>query len=194
MLQPFAGTHTWVLGVDGDEIYDPAGLAGFRAELARGDWDKWWVIFGNVLNCAELDETAKSAGGWLAPPCRSMTKLYNFAAIRCLDPNAKQRLMGRADVFQPEYHAGLRCELYKTTPWDKARFRCLHACFLPRSSAQKAGPRGRENLTELGRHSPAAWLRRGWARLHGRGAESIYKPEKYQRGPLVTVEAASFFP
>ena len=33
MLQPFANTPSWVFGVDGDEIYDPAGLAWMRARL-----------------------------------------------------------------------------------------------------------------------------------------------------------------
>jgi len=194
MLQPFAGTPTWVLGVDGDELYDVAGLRKTRDELMRGIWDRWWVIFGNVLNCAELDETAKRASGWMAPPCRSMTKLYNFAAVERLDPDAKQRLMGRNDVFRDGYHAGLRNEIYKSLSWDEASFRCLHTCFLPRSSSQTASHAGRENLTELGKHSPLAWLRRGWARLQGRGAESQYKNEKYRRGPLVTIDASPFFP
>ncbi len=193
MLQPFAGSRTWVLGVDGDEIYDPAGLAAFRTELERGDWDQWWTIFGNVLNCRELDETARTARGWMAPPCRSMTKLYNFALVSRLDPDAKQRLMGRADVFKEGFHAGLRCELYKTAAWDDARFRCLHTCFLPRSSRHVEGLRGRENLTELSLHSPLAWLRRGWAHLRGAAAESRYKSDKYQRGPLIAIDASPFF-
>src|SRR5947207_15990060 len=29
LLAPYAATETWVLGVDGDELYDPAGLARF---------------------------------------------------------------------------------------------------------------------------------------------------------------------
>jgi hypothetical protein len=194
MLQPFVGTRTWVLGVDGDELYDVEGLRRTREEITRGTWDQWWVVFGNVLNCVELDETSRQARGWLAPPCRSMTKLYNFAAVRSLDPVAKQRLMGRHDVFNEGYHSGLRHEIYKTLSWDEATFRCLHTCFLQRSSSQAADPRGRENLTELGKYSPLAWLRRGWARLQGRSAESRYKTEKYRRGPLVTVDASPFFP
>ena len=33
LLQPYAGTETWVIGVDGDELYDPEGLARFREQL-----------------------------------------------------------------------------------------------------------------------------------------------------------------
>ncbi len=194
MLAPFAGTATWVLGVDGDEIYDPAGLALVRADLQRGLWAEWWTVFGNVLNCAKLDEANGVARGWLAPPCRSMTKLYNFAAIDRLDVGAPQRLMGRGEQFRPGFDAGRRLEIYKTLAWEEARFRCLHACFLPRSSRDENAATGRENITERRRHSLLGWARRGWARLRGRAAPSHYKLEKYRRGPLVEVDAVPFFP
>ncbi|MGV3531521.1 MAG: glycosyltransferase family 2 protein [Chthoniobacteraceae bacterium] len=192
MLQPFAGTPTWVLGVDGDEFYDVEGLARTRRKLEAGMWKEWWVVFGNVVNCVEIDETSRTARGYLAPPCRSMTKLYNFAAVTRLDPDSPQRLMGRNNVFAPGYHEGLRHEVYKQVSWEEASFRCLHACFLPRSSRQTGDPRGRENITEMRKHSPLIWLRRQWARAIGRSAESQWKMEKYSRGPLVTVDATPF--
>jgi glycosyltransferase involved in cell wall biosynthesis len=68
MLQPFASTPSWVFGVDGDEIYDPAGLAWMRSRLSAGNFARWWVVFGNVCNCVDLDETARIARGYLAPP------------------------------------------------------------------------------------------------------------------------------
>src|SRR5438552_1230973 len=33
LLEPYAGTKTWVFGVDGDELYDPTRLERFREEL-----------------------------------------------------------------------------------------------------------------------------------------------------------------
>lgn len=195
MLRPLAGTRTWVLGIDGDELYDIEGLRWTRAMIESGAWDRWWVVFGNVLNCVSLDTALGTAQGYLAPPCRSMTKLYNFAAVQKLDPDAPQRLMGRKDVFNEGYHALLRYDLHQETPWEDARFRCLHTCFLPRSSAETHAPAaGRENLTELSLYSPSAWLRRLGAFLRGRSAASSYKLEKYRRGPLVTVDARPFFP
>jgi glycosyltransferase involved in cell wall biosynthesis len=101
MLTPFVSTATWVFGVDGDEIYDVAGLGEIRSELARGLWREWWVVFGNVLNCDTIDEQQRTASGWLAPPCRSMTKLYNFAAVQRLDPDSPQRLMGERTPSTP---------------------------------------------------------------------------------------------
>ena len=189
MLVPLANTKTWVFGVDGDEIYDPAGLAKVRARLTAGEWDKWWVVFGNVLNCDSLDETAKTASGWFAPPCRSMTKLYNFAAVERLDPATKHRLHGKHNVFNPGWHpVESRWEMYKETPWEQSEFRCLHTCWMPRSS--RDDNTARRNVTEsLGIQNR---LRALVARLLGRRAESDYKMEKYRRGERVTLDAAQF--
>lgn len=189
MLVPLANTKTWVFGVDGDEIYDPSGLAKVRARLTAGEWDKWWVIFGNVLNCDVLDETAKTASGWFAPPCRSMTKLYNFAAVERLDPATKHRLHGKHNVFNPGWHpVESRHEIYKSTRWDDAELRCLHTCWMPRSSRDDST--SRRNVTEsLGLRNR---LRISIARLLGKKSESDYKAEKYRRGDYATVDATSF--
>ena len=193
LLQPYVSTPTWIFGIDGDEIYDPAGLAKLRGELFAGKFDPWWVVFGNVLNCDEIDLERRTASGYLAPPCRSMTKLYHFNMLRALDPTAPQRLhshKGR-DVFHEPYHALLRHELYKETRWEDAHFRCLHACFMPRSSRENAGA-PRENVSES--LQPLRVLKRLAARLRGDRAASDYKRDKYMRGPRVTVDATPFFP
>jgi glycosyltransferase involved in cell wall biosynthesis len=193
MLRPYQGTPTWIFGIDGDEIYDPAGLATFRQELFAGKYDEWWVVFGNVLNCVEIDLERKTASGYLAPPCRSMTKLYNFRMLKELDPTAPQRLHSHkgGDVFFEPYHRMLRFDLYKETTWEDARFRCLHACFLPRSS-QQSSAEPRENVSES--LQILRRIKRAVKRLLGLTATSDYKREKYMRGPLVTVDATPFFP
>lgn len=193
LLAPYVSTPTWIFGIDGDEIYDPAGLTRLRADLFAGRFDPWWVVFGNVLNCDEIDLERRTASGYLAPPCRSMTKLYNFRMLRALDPTAPQRLhshKGR-DVFHEPFHALLRYDLYKETAWDEAEFRCLHACFLPRSS-RDGETRARENVSES--LQPIRRLKRLMSRVLGRTSASDYKREKYMRGPRVTVNAAPFFP
>jgi hypothetical protein len=176
--------------VDGDEIYDPAGLKQVRARLQAGEWDRWWVVFGNVLNCDALNEEAQTASGWLAPPCRSMTKLYNFAAVERLDPATKHRLHGKHNVFNPGWDpVGSRHDLYKEIAWDDAEFRCLHTCWLPRSSSELTGI-PRRNVTEsLGLRNRARAL---IGRLLGREQASDYKMEKYRRGEYVTVDASPF--
>src|ERR1041384_6080579 len=67
LLEPYAGSATWVLGVDGDELYDPAGLQRLRSDLLEGAHADVFRLKAHVLNCDELDEEAGSASGWLAP-------------------------------------------------------------------------------------------------------------------------------
>ena len=81
LVEGYAGTDTWVFGVDGDELYDPAGLAAFREQLLDGAHREWFSLKSNVLNVAELDDGGRTASGYLSPPLRSITKLFNFAAI-----------------------------------------------------------------------------------------------------------------
>ena len=72
MIRPFANTRTWVFPVDGDEIYDPAGLERMRTSIMSGACDAHRQVYGNVLHCTSLDMTCKTASGYLAPPSRSM--------------------------------------------------------------------------------------------------------------------------
>jgi len=189
MIQAYAGTATWIFGVDGDEIYDPAGLARLRGRLAAGEFDAWWVLFGNVLNVKRLDLDEALAEGYLAPPCRSMTKLYNFAAIDAWDGRIVERLHGGEIHFRPGFDATRRLNLHDRTSWADADFRCLHLCFLPRSSRDAASVGARRNIMD--RH---AWsLRKLIARLFRR-PDADWKEQKYARGPLMTESIVAFLP
>jgi hypothetical protein len=142
-----------------------------------------------VLNCDVLDEGTKTARGWFAPPCRSMTKLYNFAAVERLDPATKHRLHGKNNVFNPGWDpVRSRWEMYKEIAWEDSEFRALHTCWMPRSSLDENT--SRRNVTEsLGLRNR---LRAAFARLTGRKSESDYKVEKYKRGEYSTVDASPF--
>jgi glycosyltransferase involved in cell wall biosynthesis len=197
-IEEFAGTATWVFGVDGDEIYDPAGLAAFRAKILSGVFDQDFVIFGNVLNCDRLDLVKKTAQGYLAPPCRSMTKLYNFAAIESW-VGCTERFHGGKIIFKPGYHDLLRRMYHEEHTWEASDYRCLHTVFLKRSSAQN-------NLAVKTRLNPES-IRyyQGSHNFFQRGAKYLlsilkiafhndYKYEKYHRGPQVSQDVAAFFP
>ena len=183
LIAGFAGTDTWVFGVDGDEIYDPCGLGRLRARLEAGEFANDWCLFGNVLNVRRLDRQAGFAEGHLAPPCRSMTKLYNFAAIRAWHGPCLERLHGGRIEFLEGFHEGLRANLHEKEPWEISDFRCLHLCFLPRSPADRCG-RVRANIMD--RH---AWgLQKILSKLSYilRGERPPdWKTEKYARGPIV---------
>lgn len=195
LVQPYAGTRTWVFGVDGDEIYDPEGLARFRKPLLDGQFDRWWVLFGNVLNCTAIDLARRHATGYLAPPCRSMTKLYNFAAISRWDGPCLERMLGGTPVFNAGFDLSLRLNLHEQVPWDASDYRCLHTCFLRRSSRDQAD---KERLNPLELSQRGRLERMGLGFLHRRrrppDMPDNYKLAKYARGDLVAKDVSAFFP
>jgi hypothetical protein len=197
LVEGYAGTNTWVFGVDGDELYDPARLVGFRAELLGGAFDHVFKVAANVLNCIELDRAGQSATGYLSPPSRSITKLYNFGAIEAWAGDGSERLHGGRIVFRDGYDERAVDNIGERLSWDETPLRCLHACFLQRSTTDP--PRSGESYarpileeTQLQDRSLLGTLKR---RLRRRRVPEVsaWKREKYMRGDLVTVEASPFF-
>ncbi len=198
LIKGYAGRDVWVFGVDGDEIYDPVGLQIFRRQLLDREYDAWWVVFGNVLHCTELDTEKKIAAGYLAPPSRSMTKLYNFRAIERWERSSGERLHGGEILFRSGYKKELRCFLYEAHPWHQARLRCLHMCFSRRSSLQqswKGGyvprPNPADILSRTVLQTMGAYLKQ-WLRIPVQGKQE-WKGDKYTQGPLESVDVADFF-
>lgn len=198
LIQKYAGKNVWIFGVDGDEIYDPIGLKSFRQELLAGKYDNWWIIFGNVLHCLEFDEAGKRAGGHLAPPCRSMTKLYNFGLIESWGSSSGERLHGGKIVFKKGYGKELRCLLYEDVAWERSLFRCLHMCFLQRSSMQRAW-----KGSFVPRPNPAdilsqTYMQRAWSFMRKICGLPVpgkqeWKIDKFTRGPVETFDVSGFF-
>jgi glycosyltransferase involved in cell wall biosynthesis len=194
LISGFAGSRSWIFAVDGDEIYDPVGLKRMREELLAGKYDESWLVFGNVLNCTAIDPEAGTAAGHLAPPCRSMTKLFNFGIIESWDGAVTHVLANGTIKFKPGYDASRRLNLHEQYSWDEAHYRCLHTCFVPRSSLDQGSGLARPNVSENRRNGVTATFRKMVNRLLGRPNVSEWKMEKYARGPLVTIDARSFFP
>lgn len=194
LLKPFIGTPTWVFGVDGDEIYDPAKLLVFREKLRSGEFRRVWRMKGNVLHCTALHSDRTSASGYMAPPSRSITKLYNFAAITSWEGDTVERLHGGKICFQPGFDDNMKMNFQETLGWDESPLRCLHTCFLPRSSRDAAGSAVRENIMETYRGGISGLMRRFAVRLTGRRPESRWKHDYYRRGPVETVDVLPFFP
>jgi glycosyltransferase involved in cell wall biosynthesis len=201
LLEPCAGTPTWVVGVDGDELYDPGGLLVLRRELLAGAHSDIFRLKAHVLNCDKLDRAACTASGWLAPPSRPITKLFNFAAVESWIDSPDPLQAGRA-VFRQGYHWESRRDLADGTTWDTDPLRCLHLCFLRRSSRDHDDEgRGRKNLDESREFDRGlvGSLKRGVRRprpavhivdLQRRGKN--WKREWYARGERVTVDATAF--
>ena len=194
-ISKYAGSNTWVLGVDGDEIYDPIGLERLRTQLLEGHFDKHWAIFGNVINCAELDLNKSLAKGYPSPPSRSMTKLMNFSALVSWHGSC-ERFHGGEKRFHPGFDETQRLSLHEKFCWNASPFRCLHLCFIKRSTNEKNGP-----MSRLQPGEKPKWLRCldrlgvGWlcdGAIHT--GRSAWKDEKYRKGEVQTVDTAPFFP
>lgn len=193
LLAGLAGTDTWVFAADGDEIYDPVGLAAFRNRVLAGEFAASWMVVGNVLNCSRLDEGAGKAVGYLSPPSRSITKLYNFAAIDSWDGPTPERLHGGRICFRPGYSGDQKRLLHKETSWEASPLRCLHVCFLPRSHSEFGSETERENIMEMQPKCLLTRARQWIARCLGQEGQTSWKRDRYCRGPLTTVETAVFF-
>jgi hypothetical protein len=128
----------------------------------------------------------------MSPPSRSITKLYNYAAIEAWTGDGSERLHGGTIEFRPGYDESSVDNLGERLSWDESPLRCLHACFVRRSS-RDAEAELRPILMESGLHD-RSWRGKLKRRLLGRRPpqESAWKRDKYMRGDLVTVDATPF--
>ena len=201
VLEQYVGTRTWVIGVDGDELFDPSGLARLRQALLDGAYADVFKLKGHVLNCTSLRPDAGEAEGYMAPPSRPMTKLFNLGAVETWT-GCPERLHSGTASFRDGYHWDAQHCLYDELDWDEDPLRCLHVCFLRRSSAEPAEPaEPRRSLGETGMYRrgtigalarvvrPPA-LDRRVREVHTRG--STWKRDKYARGSLVVKDASPF--
>jgi Glycosyl transferase family 2 len=194
-LEALAGTRTWVLGVDGDELYDPAALRRLREALQGGEHADVFRLKGHVLNCEEIQWETRSAYGYMAPPSRPVTKLFNLAALDSW-AGASQRLHDGRPEFRKGFHWESMRYLSESLGWDEDPLRCLHGCFLRRSSRDGEGE-PRRNVNESGE-----WDRSLLGRLKRRLKPHVdpraspdganWKRTWYARGERVSIDASPF--
>lgn len=175
-VEEFVGTDTWVFGVDGDELWDPGGLAMLRRRLLTGEFERNWMVRGHFCHVKQLGPGW--ATGWMAPPSHDPSKLYNMAMVRSWRPEtgALFHAIGIEMHNRGGYFADHR-PLNRETGWRESPLRCLHMRFLPRSRADAGidrlrNPRGMPYDLVMG--IPAR------------------RRTKYQQGPLVSVPTGAF--
>jgi hypothetical protein len=188
-IKGYAGQDVWAFGLDGDELYDPRGLERFREQLLAGEAVDAWNIRSNMLHCVELEEERGVATGYLSPPAPSVSKIFNFRLIDAWDGDNPERLCDPSGLVFKRGVEPRKYELNKTVTWEDSPFRCLHVCFLRRSSRQKeAGPRMNVPDRTAPRRAPVrAW--RAFLEAIGRPPAGTYK-DHYRVGDLVTVDVA----
>jgi glycosyltransferase involved in cell wall biosynthesis len=201
LVAGLAGSDTWVLSVDGDELYDPEGLRTVRGRLETGEFADVFRIRPAGLHCDELAIHDRVAWGYLSPPGRPLLGLFNFAAIESWTNVRSERLHGGDVVFREGFDWNSWRHLGAELGWAQSPLRDLHVCFVPRSTQDESSARGgRPNLAETRRFRRGALgvleqlVRRGSGRSPARHAEaSDWKAEKYKRGERVRVDASAFF-
>ena len=193
MIRPYAGTPTWIFPVDGDEIYDPQCLAPLREAIFRGEFARYRQLYGHSLHCTEIDMKKKVARGFLSPPSRTVTKLYNFGALVDWKGPVIEKCLGGEIIFQPGFSEKDDFSYYHSHTWDNSPFRLLHCCFMRRSSRQPESQIARPQVEEIAFGGPLHRLKRFIKKLAGLHQTSPYKYEKYHKGELVYRGVSGFF-
>jgi hypothetical protein len=163
-LQEYCGTNTWIFGVDGDEVYDPKGLDLLRKTIDSNLLNDYHRIQGHAINVCKID--GPFLQGYLAPPARTITKLYNFNHYEHLPRG--ERLHGEMKRYP---NKELILDLFARTTFDDSIFRCAHMCFIKRSTRD----------THVPRSAPP-----------GHGGPQ-YKVQNYQKGELASAYISDFF-
>ena len=184
-IEKYANTNTWIFAIDGDELYDAPRLEIFRKELLSGRYDDYWKIFGNCIHVEKIDPTEKFVYGYMTPPSRSITKLYNFNAIHEWREHT-ERLHGTRMKFKENFNEDKTFLLHDIYTWGDSPFRCIHMCFVDRSSLSIKNVRFNP-LENLKPYFPILNFFRNLSR--GKfSLQSSYKLDKYRRGPITKVE------
>jgi hypothetical protein len=196
-LEPLAGQPVWVFAADGDEVYDPKELAGLRIRLLNDEFAEYFKITAHCLHCTEWDLASETAQGYLTPPAKAVTKLYNFEAITEWSQVPRQRLHEGVLKFKTGYHDDLRYHFWKEFSWEESPFHCLHLCFFKRSSkvSESAAKKGIRNISDSASAKKQA-QKKWFSALRERGAEnekaSASKNDNYRVGEIQSVPLKGF--
>ncbi len=181
---------------------EPVVLVG-EVDIAPRVHEDVFRLKGHVLNCDELGrhDGDTAASGFMAPPSRPVTKLFNMAALTSWS-RCPERLHAGSAAFRAGFGWETMRYLSDGTTWDADPLRLLHVCFLRRSSRDPLDPEGgRPSLGETGtfrrgvRGLPRRLRYRRYMdpriiEYHKQGRN--WKQEWYRRGERVTVDASPF--
>jgi len=125
-LEEFIATNTWIIGVDGDEIYSYTMMDKICKNIKDNIFKDIYRLDADVLN---VTATMKLVGnvieyiGYKSPPSKGMIKIYNFNHVKSISPG--ERLHGKYETT---------CnKIYHFMPGTTAM---MHMCFMKRSSVE----------------------------------------------------------
>jgi glycosyltransferase involved in cell wall biosynthesis len=186
LMQEYVGTDTWVFLIDGDEIYDPEGLARLKPLIKKGEYQKCWMVRGYFYHLVDMDVNSKKAEGYLAPPSKDPNKLYNLSLLKSWANDRKVPIghCGTHVFKNPKYHS-LRLPkkklLYKKSSWETCMIRCVHTRMIKRSSIEsfeKEEINARMNMSD---------------NMQNRGSRGGNFRKKYRIGKKIAKDVSDFF-
>ena len=130
------GTDTWVFGVDGDELYDPDRLAALR----RGTpgWRVRRRLQGRIERCQLRGARAERPP--LPPAIRRHRRVRSRSSTTSPQSShgpatARSGSTAARSSFRPGFDEGSVDNIGERLSWDETPLRCLHLCFVRRSTA-----------------------------------------------------------
>lgn len=204
-VEPYVGTQTWIICVDGDEIYDPVGLLELRKLILDGKLDSYWSVACNCLHALGVDLKKAKAFGYTVvdePSDIPLWKtLFNLGSMVRWHPGRIERLHGfESIVFKEGYSHTDVLNVREQAEWRDCFFRCLHLCFMPRSSLDQHDysgddPSGRENPQQVWKLK-SAWRRIRYSVMrffdHQFELRRNSKHRSYASGPVRSFDIAEF--
>lgn len=200
-VMPFVGTSTWGVYIDGDEIYDPAGLSRLRRGIIDGEFATYWAVCPQAVHVLGIEFDNAQAFGYSAPDVMVGAKCFNLSSMVSWNPGKHQRFHGSRSIkFKPGYSLNDVYDSANQGGWDDASFRHLHLCFMPRSSQDMHRyldnePTGRTAMEDV-------WKSRSWRHrvrhLLLRRVSPKYdltrnqKNSYYARGPINSFDITGF--
>lgn len=200
-IEPLVGTRTWVSAIDGDEIYDPLGLSRLRQQIRQGGMDSYWALYPHALHLVKTNLKKARASGYATPHAKFGMRCFNLHAMVRWHPGKHERLHGlKSIVFKPGHSRQDVFTASEHESWDEANYRCLHLCFMPRSSLDH---RTGTEVELSGRHNPSQEMKSGssWRKLRnavmkrldpGYALKKNYKYKHYAKGPVREYDIAAF--
>ena len=147
----------------------------------------------HLLHAVSIDEPAGTATGYLSPPSRSGGKLFNFNAINSWTNVHRQCLHEGEIDYRDGWRWGSVANLADELRLGREPVRCLHTCFMRRSSREREGTVWLNPIEAHTHRRDALGRAKLFVRGLGRRREDVpWKLEKYRRGPVVTKDVKAF--
>lgn len=192
-IEEYVNSSTWVLKVDGDEIFDPVGLKTFRKRLLEGEFDQYWSIQAYSTHVLGVNFENSTAFGFVPPDAAAGLFMVNMNSMIKWKARNKERLHGHKNiVFKSGFSKEQVYCFWKNKSWKDSEFKVLHLCFLPRTSAeynltQDAQLENRLNFIDLRLDRR---IRRYLSKKYS--SKPSWSVRNYARGEIKTLDISNF--